>query len=100
MLIVRLDQEYWNVWSRMSLLSPFYGDDADDRLAVEVIKDFIALDPETQPRNVTAWTPVVTDVLRGSIEFEEDQVRNGPPCIHLPHLSSIVKEQGRIQTDV
>jgi len=44
------------------------------RLAVEVIKDFIALDPETQPRNVTAWTPVVTDVLRGSIEFEEDQV--------------------------
>lgn len=45
-----------------------------DRLAVEVIKDFIALDPETQPRNVTAWTPVVTDVLRGSIEFEEDQV--------------------------
>jgi len=38
--------------------------------------------------------------LRGSIEFEEDQVRNGPPCIHLPHLSSIVKEQGRIQTDV
>lgn len=49
-------------------------DGADDRLAVEVIKDFIALDPETQPRNVTAWTPVVTDVLRGSIEFEEDQV--------------------------
>jgi brefeldin A-inhibited guanine nucleotide-exchange protein len=45
-----------------------------DRLAVEVIKDFIALDPETQPRNVTAWTPVVTDVLRGSIEFEEVQV--------------------------
>jgi brefeldin A-inhibited guanine nucleotide-exchange protein len=44
------------------------------RLAVEVIKDFIALDPETQPRNVTAWTPVVTDVLRGSIEFEEVQV--------------------------
>jgi hypothetical protein len=48
--------------------------DTDDRLAVEVIKDFIALDPETQPRNVTAWTPVVTDVLRGSIEFEKDQV--------------------------
>jgi hypothetical protein len=45
-----------------------------NRLAVEVIKDFIALDPETQPRNVTAWTPVVTDVLRGSIEFEESQV--------------------------
>lgn len=43
-------------------------------LAVEVIKDFIALDPETQPRNVTAWTPVVTDVLRGSIEFEEEAV--------------------------
>ena len=57
-------------------------DCADDRLAVEVIKDFIALDPETQPRNVTAWTPVVTDVLRGSIEFEEDQVSYIP--LHSP----------------
>ena len=50
------------------------GSELTFRLAVEVIKDFIALDPETQPRNVTAWTPVVTDVLRSSIEFEEDQV--------------------------
>jgi len=57
-----------------------------NRLAVEVIKDFIALDPETQPRNVTAWTPVVTDVLRGSIEFEEDQVSLSLLVnSHLPH---------------
>ena len=44
------------------------------RLATEVIKDFIAIDPETQPRNVTAWTPVVTDILKGTCEFEETAV--------------------------
>jgi hypothetical protein len=41
---------------------------------VEIIKDFVALDPETQPRNVTAWTPVVTDILVGVIGFEEASV--------------------------
>lgn len=56
---------------------------------MEVIKDFIALDPETQPRNVTAWTPVVTDVLRGSIEFEEEAVRLfTSPLSHLALITS------------
>ena len=50
------------------------------RLAVEIIKDFIALDPETQPRNVTAWTPVVTDILNGVIGFEETSVSDRPLC--------------------
>jgi hypothetical protein len=59
------------------------------RLAVEVIKDFIALDPETQPRNVTAWTPVVTDVLRGSIEFEEDQVSAASLSLASPSSSPL-----------
>lgn len=68
----------WSASSRGSRPTPLGIEtkQADDSpsLAVEVIKDFIALDPETQPRNVTAWTPVVTDVLRGSIEFEEEAV--------------------------
>lgn len=42
------------------------------RLAKEIIKDFIAIDPETQPRNVSAWTPVVTDIIQGSVDFEEE----------------------------
>lgn len=40
------------------------------RLGTEIIKDFIQIDPETQPRNVAAWSPVVTDILRGAIDFE------------------------------
>jgi hypothetical protein len=44
------------------------------RLSTEVIKDFVNIDPETQPRNVAAWTPVVTEVLRGCIGFEEAAV--------------------------
>jgi brefeldin A-inhibited guanine nucleotide-exchange protein len=40
-------------------------------LATEIIKDFILIDPETQPRNVAAWTPVVTDIIRGAIDFDE-----------------------------
>jgi brefeldin A-inhibited guanine nucleotide-exchange protein len=45
-----------------------------DRLGTEIIRDFIAIDPETQPRNVAAWTPVVVDILRGSIDFETSSV--------------------------
>jgi brefeldin A-inhibited guanine nucleotide-exchange protein len=41
------------------------------RLGTEIIKDFILIDPETQPRNVAAWTPVVTDIIRGAIDFED-----------------------------
>jgi hypothetical protein len=44
------------------------------RLSVEIIKDFIAIDPETQPRNVIAWTPVVTDILKGCCGFEKSAV--------------------------
>jgi hypothetical protein len=45
-----------------------------DRLATEIIKDFVAIDPETQPRNVAAWTPVVVDILQGCIGFEDAAV--------------------------
>ncbi len=55
------------------------------RLGTEVIKDFIAIDPETQPRNVTAWTPVVTDILLGCIGFEEAAVSH-PSLEPLQHI--------------
>lgn len=38
------------------------------------MKDFNAIDPETQPRNVIAWTPVVTEILHGCCTFEDDSV--------------------------
>jgi hypothetical protein len=43
-------------------------------LSIEIIKDFIVIDPETQPRNVAAWTPVVVDILQGCVAFEDSAV--------------------------
>jgi len=43
----------------------------DLSLGTEIVKDFIQIDPETQPRNVAAWTPVVNDIIRGAIDFDE-----------------------------
>ena len=40
------------------------------RLGTEIIRDYIQIDPETQPRNVAAWTPVVNDIIKGAIDFE------------------------------
>ncbi|WVR06225.1 hypothetical protein IAU60_003255 [Kwoniella sp. DSM 27419] len=56
-------------------------------LATEVIKDFIALDPETQPRNIAAWTPVVTDILKGCCGFEEEAF-----VTHIPTVYPLVTE--------
>ncbi|KAL7423231.1 guanine nucleotide exchange protein for ADP-robosylation factor [Cryptotrichosporon argae] len=40
-------------------------------LGTEIIRDFIAIDAETQPRNVAAWSPVVADILRGACAFDD-----------------------------
>jgi hypothetical protein len=43
------------------------------------MRDFNAIDAEAQPRNITAWTPVVTEILQGCCRFEDDSVRIIPP---------------------
>lgn len=58
---------------------------ADSRLGTEIIKDFIQIDPETQPRNVAAWSPVVTDIMRGAIAFDTPAFEQ-----HLPVLYGLV----------
>ncbi|WWC88824.1 uncharacterized protein L201_003737 [Kwoniella dendrophila CBS 6074] len=61
-------------------------------LATEVIKDFIALDPETQPRNITAWSPVVTDILKGCHGFENDAFENHIPTFY-PLVTDILTKE-------
>ncbi|ORX40224.1 hypothetical protein BD324DRAFT_644628 [Kockovaella imperatae] len=51
-------------------------------LGTEIIKDFIGLDPETQPRNVSAWTPVVTDIILGSVDFETEAFKTHVPSFY------------------
>lgn len=58
---------------------------ADSSLGSEIIKDFIQIDPATQPRNITAWTPVVTDIIRGAIDFD-----NGAFEQHLGGLYDLI----------
>ncbi|KAE8258683.1 hypothetical protein A4X03_0g4311 [Tilletia caries] len=43
-------------------------------LGREVVKGYLPLDPETQARNIGAWTPVVADIFRGLCTFEDDEL--------------------------
>ncbi|WVF69296.1 hypothetical protein IAT40_004072 [Kwoniella sp. CBS 6097] len=61
-------------------------------LGTEIIKDFIALDPETQPRNIAAWTPVVTDILKGCYDFERDAFDSHIPTFYPLVTDILVKE--------
>ncbi|TXT13291.1 hypothetical protein VHUM_00658 [Vanrija humicola] len=56
-------------------------------LGTEVIRDFIAIDAEAQPRNVAAWSPVVSDILRGVVDFEDAAFE-----AHLPGLYPLVTD--------
>lgn len=38
------------------------------------MRDFNAIDPVAQPRNIAAWTPVVTEILQGCRDFEDESV--------------------------
>ncbi|WVW84498.1 hypothetical protein I302_106532 [Kwoniella bestiolae CBS 10118] len=61
-------------------------------LATEIIKDFIALDPETQPRNITAWTPVVIDILKGCHGFEDEAFEKHIPTFY-PLVTDILTKE-------
>ncbi|CAD6590459.1 MAG: guanine nucleotide exchange protein for ADP-robosylation factor, partial [Tremellales sp. Tagirdzhanova-0007] len=65
-------------------------------LGTEVIKDFIAIDPDTQPRNVTAWTPVVTDILQGCINFEEAAFEKYIPTFY-PLITDILSKEVAVE---
>lgn len=41
------------------------------RLGVTIIGDFNQLKPDVQGRNITAWSPVVAEVLQGFSVFDD-----------------------------
>jgi brefeldin A-inhibited guanine nucleotide-exchange protein len=43
-------------------------------LGTEITRDFIAIDEQTQPRNVAAWSPVVTEIVQGACGFDQAAV--------------------------
>ncbi|KAJ9127856.1 hypothetical protein QFC24_000140 [Naganishia onofrii] len=56
-------------------------------LGTHIMKDFNAIDPETQPRNVIAWTPVVVEILQGCCSFEDESFTD-----YLPELYPLVTD--------
>lgn len=65
------------------------------RLGVDILAGYVSLEPETQARNIAAWTPVVAEVLQGFAGFADVTVRfcglslSPPRCKHL-HSSRIM----------
>ena len=44
------------------------------RLGLNVLSDYTKLRAETQTKNITAWTPVVTEILDGFCRFDDKTV--------------------------
>lgn len=77
-----LKQESGAAATYVAILFRMYADDSDERasardaieqalipLCKSIIKDFVALEEDSQHRNIVAWRPVVVDVLEGYAAF-------------------------------
>lgn len=40
-------------------------------LGVDILEGYIALDAESQARNISAWTPVVAEVIQGICSWDD-----------------------------
>ncbi|CAO1630328.1 unnamed protein product [Parajaminaea phylloscopi] len=79
-----LKQESSSAATLVSILVRLHGDTRESHRALraqvrkkfvplgeEVVNSYLPLDPETQGRNVAAWTPVVAEVFRGICTFTD-----------------------------
>ncbi|GKT51531.1 protein transport protein SEC7 [Colletotrichum spaethianum] len=80
-----LKQESGAAATYVAILFRMYADDSHERTAARdaieqalvplcksIIKDFVALEEDSQHRNIVAWRPVVVDVLEGYAAFPVD----------------------------
>lgn len=80
-----LKQESGSAATYVNILFRMYDDENEERkasraeteaalvpLCADILRSFIALDDETQQRNIAAWRPVVVDVLIGFTGFPTD----------------------------
>ncbi|KAG6821251.1 hypothetical protein H0H93_002361 [Arthromyces matolae] len=51
-------------------------------LGLGVLQDFNKLRPDTQSKNITAWTPVVTEILEGFCRFDDKAFSRYLPAIY------------------
>ncbi|KNZ48298.1 hypothetical protein VP01_576g7 [Puccinia sorghi] len=55
-------------------------------LALEIISGYVELDPETQARNIAAWTPVMVEVLHCFYSLDKETVSADDLYHHNDHL--------------
>ncbi|KAH0587527.1 hypothetical protein H2248_006309 [Termitomyces sp. 'cryptogamus'] len=51
-------------------------------LGLGVLQDFNKLRPDTQSKNITAWTPVVSEILEGFCQFDDKAFSRYLPAIY------------------
>lgn len=77
-----LKQESGSAAVYISILFRMFGDTGDERtanreqteqalipLCIDILRSFLAMDDETQQRNIATWRPVVVEVLEGYASF-------------------------------
>lgn len=52
------------------------------RLGVDILEGYIALDAESQARNISAWTPVVAEVLQGVCSWDDPTLQEHVAVIY------------------
>ncbi|GAA6007006.1 hypothetical protein JCM10207_009168 [Rhodosporidiobolus poonsookiae] len=61
-------------------------------LGLDVLANYVSLNPETQARNITAWTPVCTEILQGFCSFEEEPFKAQLPRLYPLVTNTLVRE--------
>ncbi|KAK4553676.1 guanine nucleotide exchange protein for ADP-robosylation factor [Recurvomyces mirabilis] len=81
-----LKQESGSASVYVGILLRMYKDDGDERVAsrpetekaliplcCDIVASYVALDEETQQRNIVTWRPVVVELLEGYTTFEDEE---------------------------
>ncbi|GAA6059055.1 hypothetical protein JCM10212_001280 [Sporobolomyces blumeae] len=61
-------------------------------LGLDVLANYVSLNPETQARNITAWTPVCTEILQGFCRFEEEPFKAQLPRLYPLVTNTLVRD--------
>ncbi|GAA5886120.1 hypothetical protein JCM6882_004271 [Rhodosporidiobolus microsporus] len=61
-------------------------------LGLDVLANYVSLNPETQARNITAWTPVCTEILQGFCSFEEEPFKAQLPRLYPLVTNTLVRD--------
>ncbi|GAA5850525.1 hypothetical protein JCM8547_001904 [Rhodosporidiobolus lusitaniae] len=61
-------------------------------LGLDVLANYVSLNPETQARNITAWTPVCIEILQGFCSFEEEPFKAQLPRLYPLVTNTLVRD--------